>query len=198
MTMGAIWKFFSGEDDTGLFESSQASRPSPVQHQRTTLWGLFTGQHGDSGPIHHPGTGMSQWGIENEATAYHEAGHARAARKARMKVQGMWAFPDGSGLTKVDGAADIKAHLVAIIAGQESEIRYLMDKHGYTRRQAEKRTHHGAGGDRALFEQVAAGTRYTWDGLKGEAQRLVKWHAYTIETNARPLARRGLRGGTWA
>ena len=37
INMGAIWKFFSGEDDT-----SPATEQST---QRTSIWGLMTGQH---------------------------------------------------------------------------------------------------------------------------------------------------------
>jgi hypothetical protein len=194
--VGALWKFFSGEDDV----SNNVPHTGETVHQRTSMWGFITGQHGDTCRL--GSRGMTERQIEHEATAYHEAGHGRAACKGGFIVGGMWANPDGSGLTKADGAVrddrSLRAYLVTLIAGQESEIRYLMDRRGYSRAAAERRTHHGASGDRALFAEAAAGTGYTWNGLQDEARRLVKWQAYTIETNARPLARRGRRGGTWA
>jgi hypothetical protein len=80
--MGAIWKFFSGEDDTP---------PAPEQSaRRTSLWGLLTGQH-DLEPVD-----------EHAATAYHEAGHARSARIGGATVLDINAYPNGGGLTRWD------------------------------------------------------------------------------------------------
>jgi hypothetical protein len=130
---------------------------------------------------------------------------AHAASVGGFTVTGMWANEDGSGLTRYNSRKNRKlsdrrrrAALVATVAGQEAEIRYLMEHHGYRYRQALRETHAGAGGDREIFRQMARGTSYTFDGLRPEARSLVKWRWYTIESNAKPLARRGYRGGTWA
>lgn len=194
--MGALWKLFSGEDDA-----------EPVTVQRTTLWGVMTGQHPDTTTVAPRNQTMTEPDIENAATAYHEAGHGRAARRGGFGVAGMWNNGD-SGLTEFSGDVDpdptaqgqrsLRKMLIAAIAGQEAEIRYLMEYHGYSRRDAEFRTHHGAGGDRAIFKQAAEGTGYTWEELQGEARSLVKWNWTTIEGNARKLSRRSHRGGTWA
>lgn len=181
--MGAIWKFFSGEDDTTL-------APEPPEPQ-TSIWGFLTGQFDKRTPPPHV------------AAAYHEAGHARAARIAKVTVTGMSVDAHGSGLTKWNPRSDMsdrerRAMLVAIVAGQESECRYLMDRCGYSYKEALRQTHSAASADREIFKGAAKGTGYTFEGLRGEAHRLAWWQAYTIETNAKPLARRGQRGGTWA
>lgn len=181
--MGAIWKFFSGEDDA-------TPAPDPPE-PHTSIWGFFTGEFAERTPPPHV------------AAAYHEAGHARAARIAKATVTGMSVDAHGSGLTEWErrsGLSDreLRAMLVAIVAGQESECRYLMDRCGYSYKAALRATHSAASDDREIFKRAAEGTGYTFEGLRGEAHRLVRWHAYTIETNAKPLARRGRRGGTWA
>lgn len=181
--MGAIWKFFSGEDDAA---------PVPVQSaQRTSIWGFLTGQHATKTPD------------QRAVTAYHEAGHARAIRVGGLTVTGMRVNPHGGGHTTWDprrGMSDQERRglLVAIVAGQEAECRYLMDRYGYSYKEALRESHAHASGDREIFKREAAGTGYTFEDLRPDAHRLVRWHAYTIETNAKPLARRGHRGGTWA
>lgn len=94
--------------------------------------------------------------------------------------------------------SELRDRLVAIVAGQEAECQFLMDRYGHSYQEALRASHSGAAGDRELFKRTAKGTEYTFEGLRGAARRLVRWHAYTIETNAMPLARRGRRGGTWA
>ena len=194
--MGRLWEAFSGEKSSGVFEAHRVTELTRTV-QRSPFWGFLTGQYVDNQPV------MEVDPRELEATAYHEAGHARAARKGGFEVGGMWANPDGSGRTRVriDEIGDdrnLRSALLGLVAGQESEIRYWMDKHGYTRKDAEKLTHHAATSDRAAFEQIAEGTGYTWDDFTGPARRLVRNQAYTIEQNAEPLARRGRRAGTWA
>ena len=188
--MGAIWKFFSGEDDT-----SPASEQSA---QRTSVWGFLTGQHA---PKTFP---------EQTATAYHEAGHARAAQVGGATVTGMEvAGGDGEttwtwnpvwtwGRSRATDDQKRRAELLVYVAGQESECQYLMDRHGYSYKEALRATHEGASSDRKKFKQKAEGTGYTFEGMRKEAHRLVRRHAYTIETNAKPLDRHGRRGGTWA
>ncbi len=180
--MGAIWKFFSGEDD--------AAPTSAQSAERTSIWGFLTGQHATGTPN------------ERTVAAYHEAGHARGYKVAGVTVHGMSVKSDGSGETlwkPRSGMSDRqrRALLVAIIAGQEAECRYLMDRHGCSYKEALKRSHSGAEHDRKSFKQRAEGTGYTFEGLRPDAHRLVRWHAYTIETNAKPLSRHGHRGGTW-
>lgn len=181
--MGAIWKFFSGEDDAA---------PVSVQSgERTSIWGLLTGRHATRTPD------------QRAVTAYHEAGHARAARVGGATVTGMWVKPRGGGHTTWDLRRDMsdqerRAMLVAVVAGQEAECRYLMDRYRYSYKEALRESHAHASTDREIFKRAAEGTGYTFEGLRPEAHRLVRWHAYTIETNAKPLARRGHRGGTWA
>lgn len=189
--MGAIWKFFSGEDD-----NPPASEPSA---QRTSVWGLLTGQHT---PEPYP---------QRTATAYHEAGHARAAHVGGAAVTGMHVADDCSGLTTwtwkprwswgtrhYTREHERRAELVTFVAGQEAECRYLMERHGYSYKEALRKTDSGASTDRKLFKRRAAGTPYTWEGMRDEAHQLVWRDAYTIETNAKPLDRDGDRGGTWA
>lgn len=181
--MGAIWKFFSGEDDT-----VPALEQSP---QRTSVWGFLTGQHATRTPP------------KQTVAAYHEAGHARAARVGGVTVTGMSVDAHGGGWTTWRPRSDMssrerRAMLVAIVAGQESECRYLMDRHGYSYREALRASHSGASADRQIFKRAAEGTGYTFEDLRDEAHRLVRWHAYTIETNAKPLDQRGIRRGTWA
>jgi hypothetical protein len=189
--MGAIWKFFSGEDDTP---------PAPEQSaQRTSLWGLFTGQH-TLEPVD-----------ERTAAAYHEAGHARAIRVGGEPVKSMEVHDDGHGATKPDRdpywtwglrrtteEQNRRADLVTYVAGQESECQYLMDRHGYSYKEALHATDPGASDDKKEFKERAKGTGYTFEGMRDEARRLVRRHAYTIETNAKALDRDGRRGGTWA
>ena len=91
-----------------------------------------------------------------------------------------------------------RADLVVYVAGQESECQYLMDRHGYSYKEALRATHAGAGSDRRDFKRRAEGAGYTFEGMRGEVHGLVRRHAYTIETNAKPLDRHGRRGGTWA
>jgi hypothetical protein len=91
-----------------------------------------------------------------------------------------------------------RADLIISIAGQEAECRYLMDRHGYSYKEALRLTDSGASADREKFKKKAAGTVYTWEGMRDEVHRLVRRNAYTIETNAKPLDRNGDRGGTWA
>lgn len=193
--MGAIWKFFSGEDDTPPRRKQSA--------RRTSLWGLLTGQH-DLKPVD-----------ERAATAYHEAGHARAARIGGATVLDMNAYPNGGGLTRWDWKPfrenrwtwgirryteehKRRAELIIYVAGQESECRYLMDRYGYSYKKALRETDPGASSDRKKFKQSAEGTGYTWESMRGEVHGLVRRHAYTIETNAKPLKRKGHRDGTWA
>ncbi|MBV9011717.1 MAG: hypothetical protein JO272_06640 [Pseudonocardiales bacterium] len=139
--------------------------------------------------------------IDLGATAYHEASHARAAHKRGFTLLGIEVHADGGGRTGfVDAGSHGRAledHLVALRAGQAGEVRYLMDR-GYRRRQAEQMTAHGASSDRARFEAVARGTIYTWEGMRGEADRFVRRHAYTIDKTAKRLLRRGRDSGTWA
>ncbi len=181
--MGAIWKFFSGEDDAA---------PVPAQSaQRASIWGFLTGQHATKNPD------------QRTVAAYHEAGHARAARVSGMTVTGMWVKSHGGGQTKWVPRPDMtdqqrRALLVAIVAGQEAECRYLMDRYGYSYKDALRESHAHASTDREVFKRAAEDTGYTFEGLRPDAHRLVRWQAYTIETNAKPLARRGHRGGTWA
>lgn len=193
--MGKLWAAFSGEKDPGVFETHRTTTAPPMR--RSPFWGFLTGQYEEYQAL------LQAEPEEIEATAYHEAGHARAARKSGFEVGGMWAHQDGSGRTRVriddlENAKNLRSTLIGLIAGQESEIRYWMGKHHYTRKEAERLTHHAATSDRAQFEQVAKGTGYTWENLQPEARKFVKRNAYTIEQNARPLARRGHRGGTWA
>jgi hypothetical protein len=131
------------------------------------------------------------------------AAPARAAAAAGFRVEGMWANSDGSGRTEYHNRKGrsnkgLRAALVATIAGQEAEIRYLMETQDMRRGDALKATHAGAASNRAAFTKMAQGTGYSWEGLRDEARRFVRWNWYTIETNAKPLARRGRRGGTWA
>lgn len=188
--MDAIWRFFSGEDD---------SCPAPERSaQRTSVWGFLTGQH-------------AQKTFPQAASAYHEAGHARAARVGGAAVMGMEVHADGSGKTKwtwnpvwtwelsrATAERKRRADLVVYVAGQESECQYLMDRHGYSYKEALRATHAGAGSGRRDFKRRAEGTGYTFEGMRGEVHGLVRRHAYTIETNAKPLDRHGRRGGTWA
>lgn len=189
--MGAIWKFFSGEDDAPPAREQSA--------QRTSLWGLLTGQHTPE-PF-----------SQRTAAAYHEAGHARADRVGGATVTGMEVHDDGRGKTTCDwdplwtwGTRRLtddekrRAELISYVAGQETECQYLMDRHGYSYKEALRATHAGASKDREDFKEKAKGTGYTWEGMRDEARRLVRRHAYTIETNAKPLDRDGHRGGTWA
>ncbi|HZS20659.1 MAG TPA: hypothetical protein VFA63_06700 [Pseudonocardiaceae bacterium] len=182
--MGAIWKFFSGEDDTP---------PAPEQSARRDLE-----------PVD-----------EHAATAYHEAGHARAARIGGATVLDINAYPNGGGLTRWDWKPfrenrwtwgtrryteehKRRTELTIYVAGQESECRYLMDRYGYSYKKALRETDPGASSDQEKFKQRAEGTGYTWESMRGEVHGLVRRHAYTIETNAKPLKRKGHRDGTWA
>jgi Peptidase M50B-like len=163
-----------------------------------SFWGFLTGDHT---PTPRSGERQLSWEDENLATAYHEAGHARAAARAGHRVSRMQIDADHGGVTAFTGDVhdgNIEDHLVAFVAGQEAEIDYLMRYHKFSRPEAERHTHHGAGGDRALFAEAAEGTGYTWKKIQGKTQRFVRRHGYTIEQNAKPLARRGRRGGTWA
>jgi Peptidase M50B-like len=163
-----------------------------------SFWGFLTGDHT---PTTRSGGRQLSWEDENRATAHHEAGHARAAAKAGHRVSRMQIDADHGGVTAFTGDVhdgNMKDHLVAIVAGQEAEIDYLMREHKFSRREAERHTRHGAGGDRKLFAEAAEGTGYTWETIQDEARRFVRRHGYTIEQNAKPLARRGRRGGTWA
>ncbi len=188
--MGAIWRFFSGEDDT-----CPASEQSA---QRTSVWGFLSGQHA---PKAVP---------EQTSAAYHEAGHARAVHVGGATVTGMEVHADGSGKTgwtwdpvwtwdrsRATNEQKRRAELVVYVAGQESECQYLMDRHGYSYKEALQATHAGASSDRRNFKRRAEGTGYTFEGMRGEVHRLVRRYAYTIETNAKPLDRHGRRGGTW-
>ena len=91
-----------------------------------------------------------------------------------------------------------RAELISYVAGQEAECWYLMNRHGYSYKEALRATRSGASSDRKDFKEKAKGTGYTFEGMRDEARQLVRRHAYTIETNAKPLDRDGHRGGTWA
>lgn len=153
------------------------------------LWDVFTGENDP-----HEAT-------EQEVTAWHEASHARmASATGKWRVREMWAAGDAGG-TYVEGSHDrgdkLRAHLLTCVAGQAGAMRYYVNK-GYSKREARRLAEEGTGSDRAAFDAAAAGTTYRWDDMLDEAYRFVRRHEYTIETNAKPLARRGRRGGTWA
>lgn len=178
--MGAIWKFFSGEDDA-------VSAPEQSV-QRSPVWGLLTGAHVTSKPP------------ERLAAAYHEAGHARAIRVGKGTVAWMEVDAHGGGGTMPEWSprSELRDRLIAIVAGQESECQLFMDRYGHSYKKALEESDPHASTDRKIFKEQAKGSEYTFEGLRGEARRLVRRHAYTIETNAKPLDRRGRRAGTWA
>lgn len=181
--MGAIWKFFSGEDDP----------PPAAEAPRTTAWGFLTGQHAE--PQQQPVAD------KQEVIAWHEAAHARVARsKGGWSIGGMWADGESeSGLTHiaVDSSGSVHAFLLTCAAGQAGAMRYYRNQ-GYSLRKARELAEEGTGSDRAQFDAAAAGSGCRWDDYVDEAYRIVRRHEYTIEQNAKPLARRGHRGGTWA
>jgi hypothetical protein len=133
------------------------------------------------------------------AAAYHEASHARAISTSGWNIMGIEVDGEGGGRTGFCEPRDrnLENYLLGLRAGQAGEVRYLIDR-GYSRRQAERVTAHGASSDRAQFEAAAAGTKFTWDGMRGHADRFVRRHAYTIEKTAKRLGRRGRDSGTWA
>src|SRR5262249_20346928 len=167
--------------------------------QRTSVWGLLTGQHSLK-PV-----------SEQTKSAYHEAGHARAAQVGGATVIGMEVHPEGHGKTawtwkptwawgarRTTAEQRRRAELIVYVAGQESECQYLVDRHGYSYKEALRASHAWAGDDRKNFAKKAKGTEYTFEGMRGEARQLVRRYAYTIETNAKALDRHRRRGGTWA
>ena len=190
--MGWLWQFFSGETDAAP-PVSQRNVSRRVREIERRNGGLCC-------------TRLAEYYATDQlelATAYHEAGHGRAAVRAGLTVRSMQVFsPDSgsdyAGITTMRGdAKSLKAALMVGIAGQEAEIRYLREYQGMSRRQAVKATHRGATGDRQIFEEVSEG-RYSWSDLESEARSLVRWNWGTIETNAKKLARRGKLSGTWA
>jgi len=186
--MGAIWKFFSDEDE----DATPAQPEPPPAMQRTTVWGFMTGQHAEPD--------RSAAGMQ-EAIAWHEAAHARIARsQGGWAVGGMWADGESeSGLTQVDceSGGSVHAFLLTCAAGQAGAMRYYRNQ-GYSLRKAKELAAEGTGSDRAQFEAAAAAGGQRWDDYVDEAYRIVRRQEYTIEQNAKPLARRGHRGGTWA
>lgn len=153
------------------------------------LRALFLGEHNESK--------RGTEDIHSAATAYHEAGHARSARRSGERVLGIWSHGN-SGVTKASGTPrELSVFLRTCAAGHAAEVTYLQ-RQGYSRRDAEAIAAHGSVSDRAQFEEAAKGTTYTWEGVMDDARRFVTWNAVTIEQTAKRLQRRGYDSGTWA
>lgn len=138
---------------------------------------------------------------QRAAAAYHVAGQAnRLARVHVATVKAAWVNPDGGGLVMSCSRSDmtdqeLRGMLIALVAGQEAECRYLMSRDRWcSYRDALRATHFGASVDRETFKQLSEGTGYTFEGLLGEAHRLLRWREYPIECIAKSLDRKGFLG----
>ena len=141
---------------------------------------------------------------KQEVIAWHEAAHARVARsKGKWPVYSMMANGHmQSGLTRfgADSRGGLEAYLLTCAAGQAGAMLYFMSKRGgdHSRRVAKRLSVEGTAGDKRQFAKAAHGTNHQWDDFVDRAFKIVKRQAYTIEQNAKPLARNGRRSGTWA
>ncbi|PRW63029.1 hypothetical protein [Actinopolyspora mortivallis] len=133
------------------------------------------------------------------AAAVHEAGHALAFRKARVRVHSLQVWlkdGDAEGLCRVDDShiPDRLAFLAAILAGAEAHARFVAQHHGMVFLANARRAVAGcASDDHALFQHYAHGVSH--GRALSRARSFVWWNSGPITRLGHKLARTGRLSG---